>query len=57
MKVDVTDFCLLYLISCYKSHRDGVWDPEAWHKSNMSRSASPAVDGKTVLVEGKKLEL
>ncbi|XP_057294863.1 eukaryotic translation initiation factor 4E transporter-like isoform X1 [Hydractinia symbiolongicarpus] len=38
-------------------NKDGVWDPEAWHKSNMSRSASPAVDGKTVLVEGKKLEL
>jgi len=37
--------------------KDGCWDPELWHKSNTSRSASPAVDGKSVVVDGKKVEL
>ena len=38
--------------------REGVWDPEAWHKSNTSRSASPVVDGKSVTFEqGKKIEM
>lgn len=38
--------------------RNGVWDPEAWHKSSTSRSASPAVDGRCATLEhGKKIEL
>jgi len=39
--------------------KDGIiWDPEAWHRSNSSRSASPLViDGKPAITDSKKFEL
>ncbi|XP_065664108.1 uncharacterized protein LOC100200187 isoform X2 [Hydra vulgaris] len=36
--------------------REGIWDPEAWHKSSTSRSESPLVESK-LASEGKKIQV
>eukprot|EP00111_Clytia_hemisphaerica_P011414 TCONS_00033427-protein len=59
LEIKIKEECMKKPSYLQEQHfKDGKWDPEAWHRSDDSRSASPQViNGKTVLAEGKKIEL